>query len=130
MLAMARNTCVLEEIMTLYVHANSAFMRKINAPVELPNTGCLRREGYSNSNAPIGGCTHVEETPVLGPLDFQFYDSAGHLRTVLLQGRYSLPERDSPPQESQQPVVKFESSGGIQAGVEQVHSLPCRCQVA
>jgi hypothetical protein len=71
--------------------------------------GCVRREEYGKCS--YSKCTQSRMltrrgAPVLGAYDFLLSDIAAELRTVLLPGRYSLPERDSPPRESQQPVAK------------------------
>jgi hypothetical protein len=59
--------------------------------------------------------------PVLGHPDFLSCDNPVHLRTVVLPGRYSLSERESPSQASQQPVAKARSSGDILAVVWETH---------
>jgi hypothetical protein len=55
----------------------------------------------------------------LRPLDFVLCDIAAQQQTVLLPGLYSLPERESPTRESQQPVVKIESKSDVLDSVQE-----------
>jgi hypothetical protein len=62
---MAKDTCMLVEIMTLSVHAISAFQSTANAPGLVPNKGSLKREEYLYSKytsyEPAADCKHEKK---------------------------------------------------------------------
>jgi hypothetical protein len=89
----------------------------------------MRREEYSSGTCTHSGLQTRRGAPLLRPLGLLRCGIAAQLQTVLLQGLCLLLERESPMRESQQLVVRIESSEEFLAGVQEIHLLLWSCQV-